>query len=100
MYADDSAITVQEAAEEKLSRTLVIMENNSVAYHLKTNLNKTNICTFHLRNKQANSKLTVTWKGEKLIHCGTPTFLGATLDRTLTYMQLIVKRSVKKSVYQ
>lgn len=32
-------------------------------------LSKTNLCAFHLRNKQANGKLIVTREGEKSTHC-------------------------------
>lgn len=32
-----------------------------------------------MRNREANRKLGVTWGGEALLHCDTPTYLGVTL---------------------
>ena len=40
---------------------------------------------FHLDNKQAARKLKVTLAGEVLVHDFAPTYLGVTLDRSLTY---------------
>jgi len=63
VYADDSAIAVQEdsfeAVEAKLSKTLDRTENYYGENYLKPNPSKTNVFAFHLRNKQANRKLVV-----------------------------------------
>lgn len=66
-----------------------------MANHLKPNPNKTKLCTFHLRNKQANRKSIVIREGEKLTHCCTPTYLGVTLYRALTYKTHCEKTSKK-----
>lgn len=99
VYADDSAIAVQkdsyEAVEAKLSKTLDRIGNYYRGNYLKPNPSKTNVCAFHLRNKQANRKLVVKWEDVELTHCSTPTYLGVTLDRALTYKTHCEKTSKK-----
>ncbi|KAE9524319.1 hypothetical protein AGLY_015358 [Aphis glycines] len=99
VYADDSAIAVQEdsfeAVETKLSKTLDRLGNYYRANYLKPNPSKTNVSAFHLRNKQANRKLIVKWEDVELTHCSTPTYLGVTLDRALTYKTHCEKTSKK-----
>ena len=55
--------------------------------HLKPNPAKTQICCFHLRNRDAKRKLNVTWNGLELDHYPNPIYLGVTLDRTLSFKQ-------------
>jgi len=64
VYTNDLAIAIQEetfeAIEVKLSKTLETMCNYYKVNHLKPNPSKTNLCAFHLRNKQANKKVNGT----------------------------------------
>ncbi|KAL4113930.1 hypothetical protein QTP88_017480 [Uroleucon formosanum] len=62
VYADDSAIAVQEDSFE------------------------------------ANRKLVVEWEDVELTHCSTPTYLGVTLDRALTYKTHCEKTSKKINI--
>ena len=64
--------------------------------HLKPNAAKTRICCFHLRNRDAKCKLDVTWNGLELDHYPKHTYLGVTLDRTLSFKQhaLTIKAKV------
>ena len=56
------------------------------------------VCTFHLRNREAKRQLQVTWSGTALEHCEHPVYLGVTLDRTLsfkTHIDMIEKTKSK-----
>jgi hypothetical protein len=89
IYADDSASAIQgnqfKVIEEKLTKTLETMSNYYNDNHFKPNPSKTLVCTFRFKNKEANRNLQITWEGALLTHCKTPTYLGVTLDRTLTF---------------
>lgn len=81
--------------ENKLEIILETLRQYYHKNHLKPNPSKTQVCTFHLRNKQANKKIKVKWHGEILEYWETPTFLDMTLDRTLTYKNHS-KKTLKK----
>lgn len=51
---------------------------------LKPNPNKTQICTFHLRNKEAKRTIRLIW-GVEIENTEYPKYLGVTLDRTLSF---------------
>lgn len=55
--------------------------------HLKPNPDKTQVCAFHLRNRQADQKLKITWQGKELQHTNYPKYLEIILDRSLTFKQ-------------
>lgn len=75
-YADDSAIVVQdkdfETVKRKLTCTLAEMDEYLEINSLRPNPTKTEVCPFHLRNKEANQKLHVTWKGIELANNPNP----------------------------
>ena len=89
IYADDlclatRATTFQEV-ETRLSSALEQMGQYYDKWSLNPNPLKTQVCAFHLRNKEANRKLKILWRGEELEHHQFPVYLGVTLDRTLSF---------------
>ncbi|KAK9679211.1 hypothetical protein QE152_g40201 [Popillia japonica] len=73
--------------EEKLEAALEELATYYQKNHLKPNPSKTQVCAFHLKNKDALRELEIYWRGERLEHCTTPRYLGVTLDRTLSFRQ-------------
>lgn len=101
IYADDRAITAQgktfEEVEQRLSGALVTLDSYYRNNQLKPNPAKTQVCAFHLKNKQARRKLQVEWKGIPLEHCPNPRYLGVTLDRALTFKRHCLNTKLKVS---
>lgn len=91
IYADDTAVAVQGRTFEEVENSLsVALEELGTYYHknnLKPNPTKTQVCAFHLRNKEAKRTLNLKWQGERIFHCFTPKYLGVALDRTLSFKQ-------------
>ena len=89
IYADDLCITTQHSDFQHVEQTLELaLDEMSIYYssnHLKPNPAKTQICCFHLRNRDAKRKLDVTWNGLELDNYPNPIYLGVTLDRTLSF---------------
>lgn len=65
--------------------------------HLKPNPGKTQVCAFHLRNREARRKLNITWRGQQLSHYDTPKYLGVKLDRSLTFKDHCQETKLKVS---
>ena len=63
--------------------------------HLRPNPDKTQLCAFHLRNREANRQLRVAWHGKNLQHVRNPIYLGVSLDRSLTYKENSLKTYAK-----
>lgn len=88
IYEDDSAIIIQDNSFEtiarKLSDTLAKMDEYFEVNSLRLNPLKIEVCAFHLRNKEANQKLHVTWKVVELVNSPNPKYLFVVLDRSLT----------------
>ncbi|XP_025191711.1 uncharacterized protein LOC112591959 [Melanaphis sacchari] len=63
LYADDLALAAQditfEIVERKLTRSLQELTNYYIKDQLRLNPDKTQICSFHLRNHEAKIKLKV-----------------------------------------
>lgn len=76
-YADDNAIGAQHN------------------WRLLPNEQKTEICFFHLNHREANRKLMVTFRSKLLEHNDFPTYLGKTMDKTLTDKKHLEKVSQK-----
>lgn len=89
IYADDLALVTQardfDAVEKQLTVALKDLSEYYRVNNLRPNPAKTQVCAFHLRNREAYRKLTVLWEDQELEHCFYPKYLGITLDRTLTY---------------
>ena len=62
---------------------------------LRANPSKTQVCDFHLRNREAKRELNVVWNGIRLSNTTTPVYLGIHLDRTLCYKTHIEKTKMK-----
>ena len=101
IYADDLCITaqyptfteVETTIEEALGDLTQYYRNNS----LRANPDKTQVTAFHLRNKEVDRRLQVSWNNVKLENTATPKYLGVTLDRTLSYKQHILNTKRKVS---
>ena len=95
IYADDLGIATQNSDTNEIENTLTSALDNLTVYYrdnqLKANPTKTQVCLFHLRNREAGKKLPLTWNGTPLDHCDHPVYLGVTLDRTLSFKQHIGK---------
>ncbi|CAG9114277.1 unnamed protein product [Plutella xylostella] len=89
LYADDLALATQtksfEEAEDNLGAALEGLGKFYEDNALKPNPSKTESCVFHLRNRQAQRTLNITWRGTKIEHNDHPKYLGITLDRALTF---------------
>ena len=62
---------------------------------LRANPSKTQVCAFHLRNREAKRDLNIVWNGTRLSNTTTPVYLGIHLDRTLCYKTHIEKTKMK-----
>ena len=82
---------VEQTLELALDEMSIYYSSN----HLKPNPAKTQICCFHLRNRDAKRKLDVTWNGLELDHYPNPIYLGVTLDRTLSFKQHTLNTKAK-----
>ena len=88
-YADDLAIMQADAdwqaVEGVLSKGMATIGEYLQTWKLKLNTTKTVSAAFHLNNKEAKRELKVNLNNETLPFCSEPKYLGATLDRSLTY---------------
>ena len=95
IYADDLCIAAQnstfESIESTLSDALEHLDQYYRENHLRANPDKTQTCSFHLRNRETKRKLDIKWCNKELLHTSHPVYLGVTLDRTLSYKQHIMK---------
>ena len=95
IYADDLCIATQSRSfktiEERLTRALSSLSDYYKKWHLKANPTKTQVCSFHLNNHQANRKLQIKWENKDLESHPHPVYLGVTLDRTLSFKEHVDK---------
>lgn len=89
IYADDLALTAQNHTFGNIESTLNNALKKITIYckknWLKPNPNKTQVCTFHLRNKEAKRKLKIIWEDVEIENTEYLKYLGVTLDRTLSF---------------
>ena len=101
IYTDDLCLTTQQKTFEQVETTLASRVNELGAYYKDNHLRlipvKTQLMTFHLKNRHADRKLNVTWNGTTLDHTHSPVYLGITLDRSLTYRNHCMKTRAKLS---
>lgn len=88
-YADDIALAYQykdmDAGNEILTNDLKIMSNYFYKWRLNPNPSKTEVCVFHIYNKQAGHELQVQFNSTTIKHNPSSKYLGVNLDRSLTF---------------
>lgn len=81
LYADDLAIAAQDITfqeiERKLTKTLQELTTYYARNQLTPNPDKTQICCFHLRNREAKRELKVEWLGKTLKNTEQPVYLDS-----------------------
>ena len=101
IYADDLCIATEhstfEQSETIRTEALQIMSVYYERNHLRANPDKTQICAWHLMNREASRKLKITLYNKHLEHIHNPVYMGVTLDRTLSYKEHIHKLKCKTS---
>ena len=99
IYADDLCIASRgndfNNTEASLTSALSTMTTYYDTNQLSANHSKTQVCVFHLRNREAKRELNVVWNGTRLSNTTTPVYLGVHLDRTLCYKTHIEKTKTK-----
>jgi len=81
--------------ESSLSSDMARMPHFCRQWRLKPSAYKTISSVFHLHNTSATRELTVYLDGQRLWHECHPTYLGVTLDRTLSYKEHLTKTAGK-----
>ena len=88
-YADDLALVYSAGDWQSLEGTLSQDMQTLAAYlrkwRLKLSEAKTVSAAFHLNNREAKRELRININGTPLPCCAEPTYLGVTLDRSLTF---------------
>ena len=99
LYADDLCIATQKQSFEEVEQTLADALAGLTPYyaanHLRANPEKTQISTFHLKNRDAQRELKVVWHGKLLAYSHKLVYLGITLYRCITYTDHIAKAKAK-----
>lgn len=85
--AGDLGIAAQSTHIDEVEVTLSSSLHNLTNYYkdnqLKANLVQTQVGLFHLRNRKAGRKLSLTWNGVHLRHCDYHVYLVVILDCAL-----------------
>ena len=99
IYADDLCIASQGNDFNDIEASLTSALSTTTTYYdtnqLRVNPSNTQVCAFHLRNREAKRELNVVWNGTRLSNTTTPVYLGVHLDRTLCYKPYIQKTKMK-----
>lgn len=98
-YADDIALAFRakdlSQTEPVLSEDLSVLNTFFNKWRLRPSSSKTEVCAFHLNNRQANAKLQIQLNGNTLRHNNFPKYLGVTLDRTLSFRKHLENTAAK-----
>ena len=104
VYADDLAVTTKRTdfatIEEALTSALDGLSEYYTTKEIRTNPTKTHVSLFHLRNRECDKQLNISWNGVNLTHCNLPLYLGVTLDRTFacTYRKTKTKVGTRSNI--
>ena len=89
MYADDLAVWCSDqdmsVAEQKVQAALERLEAWADEWKMTVSLEKTVSTVFSLDPNEAKKEAKLVFNNKPVQHCPTPTFLGVTMDRTLTF---------------
>ena len=81
--------------EASLTHALSTLSTYYDTNQLHANPSRTQVCAFHLRNREAKRELNGVWNDTRLSNTTTPEYLGVHLDRTLCYRTHIEKTKMK-----
>jgi len=99
IYADDIFLAIQgqyfSELECSLSSDMAWMSHFCRQWRLKPSASKTISSLFHLYNTSATSELSVYLDGQRFRHECHSTYLGVTLDCTLSYREHLTKTAGK-----
>jgi len=99
IYADDICLAIlgQYFSELQcsLSSDIAQMSHFCRQWRLKPSASKTISSVLHLHNTSATRELPVYLDGQRLQHECHPTYLGVTLNRTLSYREQLTKTAGK-----
>ncbi|KAJ8896081.1 hypothetical protein PR048_001423 [Dryococelus australis] len=100
-YSVDLALPTQSTDFESVESTLINALEGLSRYYITNQLipnsSKTQVCAFHLRNREVTCKLKLVLSGVELEHCDTTKYLGVTLDRSLTFKKHCMNSKLKVS---
>ncbi len=101
IYTDDNCIGTQhrtfDEVENVLNKDMDLMVNFLSRWRLQPSATKTVSSIFRLHNAQAKRELSIFLKGQRIKHDPNTSYLGVTLDRSLTYHDHLKKTAVKVS---
>ena len=99
IYADDLCITAQYPSftevEETIEDTLEEITQYYRSNSLRANPDNTQVTAYRLLNKEAKRSLNVKWSNTEIENTDQPTYLGVTLNRTISYKQHIHNTTIK-----
>ena len=89
--ADDLALSVSLRSTSDIEASLTDDMHKIASYlhqwRLRLNQAKTTVSLFHLHKAMAHKKLNVSLNGNMLPFTNNPVYIGATIDRSLTYKE-------------
>ena len=99
VYADDLCVTAQYPSFTEVGHTIGEALDELTIYYvsnsLRANPDKTQVTSFHLKNRESKRTLEVKWNNTYLENTPHPKYLDVTLDRTLSYKQHIHNTQMK-----
>ena len=89
VYADDQCVTAQYPSFTEVEYTIEEALDELTTYYrsnsLRANSDKTQVTSFHLKNREAKRTLEVKWNNTDLENTPHPKYLRVTLVKTLSY---------------
>ena len=68
--------------------------------HLRPNTHKTQVCAYHLRNREAKKKLIIQWQGVRVYHLDNPKYLGVnwTMPSHIKYIANTLGKKLQQEI--